>query len=160
MQFAGCEYIFFLFFWFIECKFYIYTFQSYKQSWKSTNNHFQRYSDVKPREERRSTVVDLANQAQVLQKVNGWKIYHLTSQMEDLVSVAIGNISAFIQTNPSYNFFCILFWVCMQSELESQVYDKLASMLQCMEAHEQNSDVDRVNELIKVNFVLRFSQKL
>lgn len=59
--------------------------QSYKNSWKSTHNHFQRYSDVKPREERRSTVVDLANQAHVLQKVNGWKIYHLTSQMEDLV---------------------------------------------------------------------------
>lgn len=38
----------------------------------------------------------------------------------------------------------------LQSELESQVYDKLASMLQCMEAHEQNADVDRVNELIKV----------
>lgn len=66
-----------------------YLFQGYKTSWKSTNNHFQRYSDVKPREERRSTVVDLANQAQVLQKVNGWKIYHLTSQMEDLVSVGI-----------------------------------------------------------------------
>lgn len=54
-------------------------------SWKATYNHFQRYSDVKPREERRATVVDLANQAQVLQRVNGWKIYHLTSQMEDLV---------------------------------------------------------------------------
>lgn len=59
--------------------------QSYKPSWKSTHNHFQRYSDVKPREERRSTVVDLANQTHVIQKVNGWKIYHLTSQMEDLV---------------------------------------------------------------------------
>lgn len=60
--------------------------QSYKPTWKSTHNHFQRYSDVKPREERRSTVVDLANQTHVIQKVNGWKIYHLTSQMEDLVS--------------------------------------------------------------------------
>ncbi|XP_031641042.1 mucin-12 isoform X2 [Contarinia nasturtii] len=94
---------------------------SYKHSWKSTHNHFQRYSDVKPREERKPTVVDLANQTHVLQKVNGWKIYHLTSQMEDL------------------------------TELESQVYDKLSSMLQCMEAHEQNTDVDRVNELIKGN---------
>lgn len=42
------------------------------------------------------------------------------------------------------------FYWLIQSELESQVYDKLASMLQCMEAHEQNADVDRVNELIKV----------
>lgn len=29
-------------------------------------------------------------------------------------------------------------------------------MLQCMEAHEQNSDVDRVNELIKVNITFQF----
>lgn len=41
-----------------------------------------------------------------------------------------------------------------QSEVESEVYDKLASMLQCMEAHEQNTDVDRVNELIKVNIIV------
>lgn len=61
--------------------------QHYKPSWKSANNHFQRYSDVKPREERPTTVIDLANQASVMQKVNGWKIFHLNAQMEDLVSV-------------------------------------------------------------------------
>uniref|UniRef100_A0A1B0CTQ2 Histone deacetylase complex subunit SAP130 C-terminal domain-containing protein n=1 Tax=Lutzomyia longipalpis TaxID=7200 RepID=A0A1B0CTQ2_LUTLO len=95
--------------------------ETYKQNWKAANNHFQRYSDVKPREERRPSVMDLANQAHVLQKVNGWKIYHLSAQMEDLC------------------------------ELESQVYDKLSSMLQVMEAHEQNPDVDRVNDLLKGN---------
>lgn len=30
--------------------------------------------------------MDLANQAHVLQKVNGWKVYHLSAQIEDLVS--------------------------------------------------------------------------
>lgn len=60
--------------------------EAYRQNWKAANNHFMRYSDVKPREERRPTVVDLANQAHVTQKVNGWKIYHLSAQMEDLVS--------------------------------------------------------------------------
>lgn len=39
----------------------------------------------------------------------------------------------------------------MQCEMESQMYDKLADMLQCMEAHDQSSDVDRVNELLKGN---------
>lgn len=29
--------------------------------------------------------MDLANQANVSQTVNGWKIFHLTAQMEDLV---------------------------------------------------------------------------
>lgn len=60
--------------------------QSYKHNWKSRHNHFLRYSDVKPKDERRPTVTDLANQKQVVQKVNGWKIYHLSTQMEDLVS--------------------------------------------------------------------------
>lgn len=32
-------------------------------------------------------------------------------------------------------------------------------MLQCMEAHDQNSDVDRVNELIKVVFYSFISNK-
>lgn len=64
--------------------------------------------------------MDLANQAHVLQKVNGWKIYHLSAQMEDLC------------------------------ELESQVHSKLSNMLQFMEAHDSNSDIDRVNDLIKV----------
>lgn len=63
--------------------------QSYKQNWKAASNHFQRYTDVKPRDERGTTVMDLANQSSVLQKVNGWKIYHLQSQMEDLVSVIL-----------------------------------------------------------------------
>uniref|UniRef100_A0A182SAM6 Histone deacetylase complex subunit SAP130 C-terminal domain-containing protein n=1 Tax=Anopheles maculatus TaxID=74869 RepID=A0A182SAM6_9DIPT len=58
--------------------------QSYKQTWKSANNHFQRYTDVKQREERRPTVMDIANQSHILQKLNGWKIYHLSAQIEDL----------------------------------------------------------------------------
>lgn len=65
---------------------YLYLIQNYKPTWKPANNHFQRYSDVKPREERPTTVMDLANQASVMQKVNGWKIFHLNAQMEDLVS--------------------------------------------------------------------------
>lgn len=73
--------------------------------------------------------MDLANQACVLQKVNGWKIFHLNSQMEDL------------------------------AEFESQVYDKLSTMLQCMEAHNQRTDVDRVNDLIKVGALNKAKKK-
>ncbi|XP_037905553.1 mucin-12 isoform X2 [Hermetia illucens] len=93
----------------------------YKQNWKAANNHFQRYSDVKPREERPPTVMDLANQAHVVQKINGWKIYHLSAQMEDLC------------------------------EIESQVFDKLSDMLKQLESHGQSQDTDRVNDLIKGN---------
>ncbi|XP_017468169.1 PREDICTED: mucin-22 isoform X2 [Rhagoletis zephyria] len=94
---------------------------TYKQNWKTANNHFQRYSDVKPREERRPTVIDLANQSNVMGKINGWKIYHLSSQMEDLC------------------------------ENESNGYDQLSNMLKQMETHEKNPEIERINELLKGN---------
>lgn len=64
----------------------IYALQNYKPSWKGTNNHFLRYSDVKPREERRNNIIDLANQENIQKRLSGWKIVHLRAQIEDLVS--------------------------------------------------------------------------
>ena len=60
---------------------------SYRHTWKSRHNHFLRYSDVKSKDERRPTVNELANQKFVLQKINGWKIYHLAAGMEDIVDM-------------------------------------------------------------------------
>jgi len=60
-------------------------------SWKNKLSvrlhHYRRPSDVRPREERRPTVAELAQQKHVLQKLNGWKIYHLTTQMEDIAAL-------------------------------------------------------------------------
>ncbi|XP_065362308.1 histone deacetylase complex subunit SAP130 isoform X2 [Calliphora vicina] len=94
---------------------------TYKQSWKSAYNHFQRYSDIKPREERRPTIMDLANQSNVLGKINGWKIYHLKSQMEDLC------------------------------ENESLGYEKLSSMLKQMESTGITTETERISDLLKGN---------
>uniref|UniRef100_A0A1B0BPB3 Histone deacetylase complex subunit SAP130 C-terminal domain-containing protein n=1 Tax=Glossina palpalis gambiensis TaxID=67801 RepID=A0A1B0BPB3_9MUSC len=94
---------------------------TYKQNWKSAYNHFQRYSDVKPREERKPTIMDLAKQSNVLGKINGWKIYHLRSQMEDLC------------------------------ENEALGYDKLSTMLKQMESHGINNEIERISDLVKGN---------
>ncbi|CAN7997254.1 unnamed protein product [Ixodes hexagonus] len=59
---------------------------SYSHSWKTRQNHFARHTDVKPKDDKKQTVNDLANQKGVLQKANGWKVFHLTSQMEEVVS--------------------------------------------------------------------------
>lgn len=64
---------------------------NYMQRWKTTNNHYQRYSDVRPKDERRATIIEMSNQHRVLEKVNGWKIHHLSTQMEDLVSLGSYN---------------------------------------------------------------------
>merc|ERR550517_1892384 len=60
---------------------------SYRHTWKSRHNHFLRYSDVKSKDEKRPTVNELANQKFVLQKINGWKIYHLSAGMGDIVDM-------------------------------------------------------------------------
>ncbi|XP_044751852.1 histone deacetylase complex subunit SAP130 isoform X6 [Coccinella septempunctata] len=99
---------------------------SYKHNWKSTHNHFMRYSDVKPKEERKPSIIDLANQFRIQDKINGWKIFHLSTQMDDLVS----------------------------AELEQVDYENLSDFLKCLgETGETGceKDINRVNELIKGN---------
>lgn len=59
--------------------------QTYNQNWKHAHNHFQRYSDVKAREERRPTVMDLANQPKVSQRVNGWKTHLICAEITEMV---------------------------------------------------------------------------
>lgn len=96
---------------------------SYRQTWKATHNHYLRYSDVKPKDERRPSIMDLANQYRVQDKVNGWKIHHLSTQMEDL------------------------------ADQEEGVYSQLTDLLKFTESQDKGKlgeDVNRINELIKV----------
>ncbi|XP_046457106.1 histone deacetylase complex subunit SAP130-like isoform X1 [Daphnia pulex] len=98
---------------------------SYRQTWKPRNHHFTRYSDVKLKDERRPTVTDLANQKQIMQKVHGWKVFHLTAQIEEM------------------------------AHSESQVHERLSMVLDVMEklgaGKGGDRDLMRVNELIKGN---------
>ncbi|KAI1295388.1 putative histone deacetylase complex subunit [Halotydeus destructor] len=55
---------------------------SYSAQWKSLQYHFLRYSDVKPKPEKKLTLSELSNEG--LQKKNGWKIHHLATQMEEM----------------------------------------------------------------------------
>ncbi|XP_066601843.1 histone deacetylase complex subunit SAP130-A-like isoform X2 [Prorops nasuta] len=99
---------------------------SWKNRWGGRLHHYRRPSDVRPREERRPTVAELAQQKHVLQKLNGWKIYHLSTQMEDI------------------------------ADLEKQVHEKLKTTLTLLESQQtnkgrQDDGLERVNELIKGN---------
>ncbi|XP_018394604.1 PREDICTED: histone deacetylase complex subunit SAP130-A isoform X2 [Cyphomyrmex costatus] len=100
---------------------------SWKKRWAEIKlPHYRRPSDVRPHEERRPTVAELAQQKYVLQRLNGWKIYHLTTQMEDIAS------------------------------LEKQVHEKLKATLALLESQQtvkskHNDGLERVNELIKGN---------
>ncbi|XP_060078725.1 histone deacetylase complex subunit SAP130-like isoform X2 [Ylistrum balloti] len=59
----------------------------YNISWKPKNNHFNRYTDVKPKDERRPTVNELSNQRGVMQKASGWKLFHVAAQLDDLTEL-------------------------------------------------------------------------
>lgn len=59
---------------------------SYNQTWKPAPNHFLRYSDVRVRDDRRTpSVMDLANQPRVLQRINGWKTYLIKAEIDEVV---------------------------------------------------------------------------
>ncbi len=60
---------------------------SYRHTWKSRHNHFLRRSDVRVKEERRPTVNELAAEKRIKQKLDGWKVYHVSAQMEDIVDI-------------------------------------------------------------------------
>ncbi|XP_053996418.1 histone deacetylase complex subunit SAP130 [Hylaeus anthracinus] len=99
---------------------------SWKNRWGGRLHHYRRPSEVRPREERRPTVAEIAQQKHVLQKLNGWKVYHLTAQMEDI------------------------------ADLEKQVHEKLKTTLTMLESQQnvrnrQDDGLERVNELIKGN---------
>lgn len=64
--------------------------------WRANALHFTRPTDVRKHSDKRPTVVEIAAQRQVLQKANGWKVHHLTAQMEDLVSIFVLFIFIFI----------------------------------------------------------------
>ncbi|XP_015785019.1 histone deacetylase complex subunit SAP130 [Tetranychus urticae] len=54
---------------------------SYNVPWKSLQYHFLRYSDVKQKPDKKTTLSELSNEG--LQRKNGWKVQHLVTHIED-----------------------------------------------------------------------------
>ena len=98
--------------------------ESYRHTWKSRHNHFLRYTDIKPKEPQKPTVNELANQKHVLQKVNGWKIYHMSTQIEDIID--------------------------MEKELSTKL-NSLHRKLDKFAHRDLGKDVSKVQEIIKAN---------
>ena len=68
--------------------------------------------------------MSLANQKQVRQKINGWKIHHMAAQMENVID--------------------------LETELSSKL-SKLQTILSKHALSEVKGDVDKTQELIKAN---------
>ncbi|XP_072547457.1 histone deacetylase complex subunit SAP130b isoform X2 [Salminus brasiliensis] len=59
----------------------------YRNPWKAAYHHFQRYSDVRVKEEKKGSLQDVANQKGVVCRAQGWKIHLCSAQLLQLTNL-------------------------------------------------------------------------
>ncbi|XP_036421252.1 LOW QUALITY PROTEIN: histone deacetylase complex subunit SAP130b [Colossoma macropomum] len=59
----------------------------YRNPWKAAYHHFQRYSDVRVKEEKKGTLQDVASQKGAVCRAQGWKIHLCAAQLLQLTSL-------------------------------------------------------------------------
>uniref|UniRef100_W5MDC4 Sin3A-associated protein a n=1 Tax=Lepisosteus oculatus TaxID=7918 RepID=W5MDC4_LEPOC len=96
----------------------------YRNPWKAAYHHFQRYSDIRVKEEKKCTLQDMANQKGVVCRAQGWKIHLCAAQLLQLTS------------------------------LERDVYSRLTTLQEGLIPKKKagaDDDLHRINELIQGN---------
>ncbi|XP_041125885.1 histone deacetylase complex subunit SAP130-like isoform X3 [Polyodon spathula] len=96
----------------------------YRNPWKAAYHHFQRYSDIRVKEEKKGTMQEIANQKGVVCRVQGWKIHLCAAQLLQLTN------------------------------LEHDVYSRLSTLQEGLIPKKKagaDDDLHRINELIQGN---------
>ncbi|XP_062306706.1 histone deacetylase complex subunit SAP130a isoform X1 [Osmerus eperlanus] len=96
----------------------------YRNPWKAAYHHFQRYSDIRVKEEKKGSLQDMANQRGVVCRAQGWKIHLCAAQLRQL------------------------------SSLEHDVYTRLTTLQEGLIPKKRagaDDDLHRINELIQGN---------
>uniref|UniRef100_A0A8C7LJE9 Sin3A associated protein 130 n=1 Tax=Oncorhynchus kisutch TaxID=8019 RepID=A0A8C7LJE9_ONCKI len=96
----------------------------YRNPWKAAYHHFQRYSDIRVKEEKKGTLQDVANQKGVVCRAQGWKMHLCAAQLMQLTS------------------------------LEHDVYSRLTTLQEGLIPKKKagsDDDMHRINELIQGN---------
>ncbi|KAJ8389611.1 hypothetical protein AAFF_G00118480 [Aldrovandia affinis] len=96
----------------------------YRNPWKAAYHHFQRYSDIRVKEEKKGSLQDVANQKGVVCRAQGWKIHLCAAQLLQLTS------------------------------LEHDVYSRLTTLQEGLIPKKKggaDDDLHRINELIQGN---------
>lgn len=96
----------------------------YRNPWKAAYHHFQRYSDIRVKEEKKGTLQDMANQRGVACRAQGWKIHLCAAQLRQLTN------------------------------LEHDVYSRLSTLQEGLIPKKRagaDDDLHRINELIQGN---------
>ncbi|CAH2246801.1 histone deacetylase complex subunit SAP130 isoform X5 [Pelobates cultripes] len=98
--------------------------RQYRNPWKAAYHHFQRYSDVRVKEEKKMTLQDIASQKGIACRVQGWKTHLCAAQLLQL------------------------------TKLEQDVFDRLTVLQEGLIPKKKTStddDLHRINELIQGN---------
>ncbi|KAM7388683.1 hypothetical protein PAMP_024843 [Pampus punctatissimus] len=96
----------------------------YRNPWKAAYHHFQRYSDIQIKDEKKGNLQDMANQRGVACRAQGWKIHLCAAQLRQL------------------------------SSLEHDVYSRLSTLQESLIPKKRagaDDDLHRINELIQGN---------
>uniref|UniRef100_A0A4W5QGL0 Sin3A-associated protein b n=1 Tax=Hucho hucho TaxID=62062 RepID=A0A4W5QGL0_9TELE len=96
----------------------------YRNPWKAAYHHFQRYSDIRVKEEKKGTLQDVANQKGVVCRAQGWKMHLCAAQLMQLTN------------------------------LEHDVYSRLTTLQEGLIPKKKagsDDDLHRINELIQGN---------
>lgn len=96
----------------------------YRNPWKAAYHHFQRYSDIRVKEEKKGSLQDMANQRGVACRAQGWKLHLCAAQLRQL------------------------------SSLEHDVYSRLSTLQEGLIPKKRagsDEDLHRINELIQGN---------
>uniref|UniRef100_A0A672MJH1 Histone deacetylase complex subunit SAP130-like n=1 Tax=Sinocyclocheilus grahami TaxID=75366 RepID=A0A672MJH1_SINGR len=98
--------------------------RQYRNPWKAAYHHFQRYSDIKVKEEKKGSLQDMANQRGVACRAQGWKVHLCAAQLLQLTN------------------------------LEHDVYSRLTTLQEGLIPKKRagaDEDLHRLNELIQGN---------
>ncbi|KAL7990736.1 hypothetical protein Chor_014166 [Crotalus horridus] len=96
----------------------------YRNPWKAAYHHFQRYSDVRVKEEKKAMLQEIANQKGVSCRAQGWKVHLCAAQLLQLTN------------------------------LEHDVYERLTSLQEGIIPKKKaatDDDMHQINELIQGN---------
>lgn len=96
----------------------------YRNPWKAAYHHFQRYSDIRVKEDKKNSLQDVANQRGVTCRAQGWKVHLCAAQLKQL------------------------------SSLEHDVYSRLITLQEGLIPKKRagaDDDLHRINELIQGN---------
>uniref|UniRef100_A0A671M324 Histone deacetylase complex subunit SAP130-like n=1 Tax=Sinocyclocheilus anshuiensis TaxID=1608454 RepID=A0A671M324_9TELE len=96
----------------------------YRNPWKAAYHHFQRYSDIRVKEDKKGSLQDVANQKGVVCRAQGWKIHLCAAQLMQLTN------------------------------LECDVYSRLTTLQEGLVPKKKagaNDDLHRINELVQGN---------